>query len=219
MSTTPLAESAEPFSKVIREATAQVHHDAERGPLVRSLLRGELPRDRYVELVAQHRHLYEALEDATRRVAGDEVAGPFVDPVLDRTPSLEADLVELDGEDWQERHPALPATVEYARHLDALADDWPAGIVAHHYVRYLGDLSGGQMIAKVVKKAYGVTADAGASFYHFADIEDLDAYKVRYRGLIDAIDLEGEDRERFTDEVMVAFASTGAIYNAIDDLE
>nr|XP_031861388.1 uncharacterized protein CI109_002992 [Kwoniella shandongensis]KAA5528460.1 hypothetical protein CI109_002992 [Kwoniella shandongensis] len=42
-------------------------------------------------------------------------------------------------------------------------------LLAHAYVRYLGDLSGGQFIGARVKKSYGLKSpdESGAKFYHF----------------------------------------------------
>lgn len=216
MTTSPVAEPTDPpLSTAIREASAGVHHAAERSPLVRLLLRGELPIEGYVALVGQHLHLYRALEDAARAVADDPVAGPFVDPALDRAPALAADLAHLAGARGTEDHPPLPATAAYAAHLAALAATWPPGLVAHHYVRYLGDLSGGRMIARVAARAYGVAPGAGGDFYAFDGIDDVDVYKDAYRARLDSLPLDGDERERFTTEVMAAFAGTGAVYDAI----
>lgn len=41
-------------------------------------------------------------------------------------------------------------------------------LVAHAYVRYLGDLSGGQFIKRIVSKAYNLEDGEGTSFFEFA---------------------------------------------------
>ncbi|WP_250544226.1 biliverdin-producing heme oxygenase [Canibacter zhuwentaonis] len=56
------------------------------------------------------------------------------------------------------------------------AVSWHAGIVAHHYTRYLGDLSGGQMIAKRIRSQHGLESDSVA-FYEFAELGDLNEFK------------------------------------------
>ena len=43
----------------------------------------------------------------------------------------------------------------------------PSRLLAHAYVRYLGDLSGGQFIRRRISKAYGLDDGAGVSFYEF----------------------------------------------------
>lgn len=46
-------------------------------------------------------------------------------------------------------------------------------LLSHSYVRYLGDLSGGQVLRRRVAKAYGLAEDddAGVEFYTFGSLE------------------------------------------------
>lgn len=48
----------------------------------------------------------------------------------------------------------------------------PSALLAHSYVRYLGDLSGGQFIRRVVVKAYGLddATSSGVEFYEFKEL-------------------------------------------------
>ena len=71
----------------------------------------------------------------------------------------------------------MPATAAYADRIrEIAAEGWLPGIIAHHYTRYLGDLSGGQMIAKRVKKQFGFER-AGIAFYDFTELGDLGEFK------------------------------------------
>lgn len=46
-------------------------------------------------------------------------------------------------------------------------------LLAHAYVRYMGDLSGGQIIRNKIVKAYDLPdSGAGASFYDFKSLEN-----------------------------------------------
>lgn len=62
-------------------------------------------------------------------------------------------------------------------------------MLAHAYVRYLGDLSGGQFIRRRIAKAYGLEDSAGVSFYDFkklgsnesSTIGDMKKIKEWYR--------------------------------------
>ena len=53
----------------------------------------------------------------------------------------------------------------------------PAPLLAHAYVRYLGDLSGGQTIRHILAKAYGLdeAAGTGVSFYAFKELRSAKA--------------------------------------------
>ena len=64
--------------------------------------------------------------------------------------------------------------MEYITHLQALSDSADASLLlAHTYVRYLGDLSGGQIIRRRVAKAYGVdvASGEGVKFYDFKSLD------------------------------------------------
>ena len=96
----------------------------------------------------------------------------------------------------------------YAGRIASLsASPEPAPLLAHAYVRYLGDLSGGQVIRRRVARAYGLEEDngAGVAFYEFklggggsASIGDMKKIKEWYRegmnaGVGDDRDLKGTD--------------------------
>ncbi|BCJ52454.1 hypothetical protein Asp14428_39290 [Actinoplanes sp. NBRC 14428] len=60
----------------------------------------------------------------------------------------------------------LAATREYRARLHAVAFDKPWAFIAHHYTRYLGDLSGGQYLGPAIARAYGLDG-AGHRFFVF----------------------------------------------------
>ena len=51
-------------------------------------------------------------------------------------------------------------------------------LLAHSYVRYLGDLSGGQYIATKTRKGFGLHGDEGLDFYKFEMIGDEGPMRV-----------------------------------------
>lgn len=64
--------------------------------------------------------------------------------------------------------PPKPLTnyISHVRTLSASPVTAP-GLLAHAYVRYLGDLSGGQFIGARVKKSFDLAGDDGTKFYQF----------------------------------------------------
>lgn len=60
------------------------------------------------------------------------------------------------------------------RDLSRNADLAPR-LLAHAYVRYLGDLSGGQVIGARLRKAYGLNGLDGRRFYYFDLLNDKSA--------------------------------------------
>lgn len=193
-----------PFSTALRTRAADAHSDSEHAGFMADLLRGQGTRDDYVELVAQHWYIYAALEAAADGIRRDAVVAGFVDDRLTRLPSLEADLAFLIGSDWRDRIRPLRITRRYAERITEVGPVWAGGLVAHHYTRYLGDLSGGQFIGRVMKRRFGFDDD-GIRFYRFEDIADPAEYKAQYRDRLDAAPWDEVERERVIDEVLLAY--------------
>lgn len=200
-----------PFSAAIRQATWDAHGNAEQAPFLSALVAGEVDRRGYAELVAQHHFAYASLEGAAEVMRQDPVAGAFVDDALTRGPALVADLEALVGSDWADQVAPNAATVAYAARIDDVCRTWPGGFVAHHYVRYLGDLSGGQMLRGTIEAVYGIDAGSGTAFYDFPAIADLTAYKEAYRARLDAAPWDDDERTRIIDEVLLGYRHNTAV--------
>lgn len=211
---TPIPVSDEPLSVTVRTATLREHREAERSPLMHDLLRGWLPLDAYRCLLVQFAEVYGALEDHAARWRDDPVAGPFLDPALDRRAAIAADLALLDLRCAAATPGRVRATDAYLTAIEQAASSaW--GIVAHHYTRYLGDLSGGQVIGRVLARHYGLGPENGASFYVFDRIADPAGFKARYRSLLDALPWDRLDRDRFVAEVRRAYLSNRAVFDEV----
>lgn len=215
MTDTTTAVETERFSEQIRAATWGDHRDAEKSSAMDRLMAGTLPRDDYAQMMAQLWFVYRDLEAAAAAMADDPSAGPFVDDALTRLPALEADLDVLLGDRWQESVRPIAATVAYTDALEASCFDWPGGFVAHHYTRYMGDLSGGQYIGRIAASTYGLTAERGVAFYRFDAIDDLDGYKQAYRRRLDDLDWDATERARVIDEIHAAYRHNSALLAAL----
>jgi len=87
--------------------------------------------------------------------------------------------------------------------------------LAHHYTRYLGDLSGGQAIAALVTRHYGATPDQ-LGFYRFDVAGDgVVGIKRRYREAMNELALSPDEVGVLIDEVRVSFRMNGAIFEAL----
>lgn len=195
------------FSYAIRTATWGDHSDSEGSTVMEDIMRMRAGLDVYIELVEQHYFMYEALEEASRHLAADPRFAALHPAALVREQALAEDLELLVGENWRERISPVPATVAYADRIRELAaEGWLPGIIAHHYTRYLGDLSGGQMIAKRVKRQHGFER-AGVAFYDFTELGDIAEFKQRYRAVLDELGegLDELERQRMIDEVRAAY--------------
>lgn len=203
-----------PFSQALRERTWSGHSDSEGAGFMTDLMKGDGTREDYIALVAQHYFIYEALEAAETVFADDPVVAHFATPRLTRLPALEADLEFLIGPDWRDRIEPLPATRRYVDRIRQVAATWAGGFVAHHYTRYLGDLSGGQFIRKVMQRRFGFDTN-GVGFYLFDEIADPQEFKQTYRDELDQVDWDDAERERVIDEVLLAYRFNTELF---DDL-
>ncbi|HNI35709.1 MAG TPA: biliverdin-producing heme oxygenase [Microthrixaceae bacterium] len=198
------------FSEQIREATWTDHGKAEHATFMDELTGGRLSQYEYAELVVQMWFVYQALEASAAALSDDVAVAPFLDPALVRVPALEADLEFLLGEEWRSDASPTPETEAYVARLKEVAS-WPGGLLAHHYTRYMGDLSGGLFIGRLVSRLYELGPDSGAAFYDFAGITDAKAFKEAYREHLDAVPFDSEEKLRVIEEIHAAYAFNTAL--------
>ncbi|MDR6868870.1 heme oxygenase [Microbacterium resistens] len=203
------------FSAALRERSSGSHSRSEHAGFMADLLKGEGSREDYVSLVAQHYFIYEALESAGERMRNDPIAEVFLSDKLTRLPALEADLEFLVGADWRETIAPLTTTRRYVERIRQVGATWPGGFVAHHYTRYLGDLSGGLFIGRVMQRRFGFETN-GVGFYLFDDIADPKAFKDVYREQLDAAPWDERERERVIDEVLLAYRFNTELFEELD---
>lgn len=208
-----------PFSTLIRTASHEAHTEAETSAFMGDLLGGRLGVDAYRRYTEQLWFVYRALENGTEALRDDPVAGPFLQPELVRVAELERDLTHLHGtDDWRERVRPLSATAAYADRVTACARGWPGGLVAHHYTRYLGDLSGGQIIRARAERTWGFAHKGdGVRFYVFEEIPNPAAFKRAYRELLDQVPADDLEKMRIVDECKRAFALNTGVFRALGE--
>ncbi|MFB7210704.1 heme oxygenase (biliverdin-producing) [Streptomyces sp. NPDC056255] len=213
------ATATTPFSTLIRTASHEQHTEAETSTFMSDLLGGRLGVEAYTRYTEQLWFVYRALEEGAQALHGDPVAGPFIRPELMRTAELERDLAHLRGADWREGLEPLPATAVYAARVAECARDWPAGYVAHHYTRYLGDLSGGQIIRDRAERTWGFARKGdGVRFYVFEEISNPASFKRDYRELLDAVDADDLEKQRVVDECKRAFVLNTAVFRELGEV-
>ncbi|MCW2529138.1 MAG: heme oxygenase [Pseudonocardiales bacterium] len=164
-----------------------------------------LDRVAYVQYLAQLYAIYTELEDAADHLVHDPEVGVFLRPELQRTPALVADLITLVGTDWASRIRVLPATARYVNRLHHVAVSWPAGYLAHHYTRYLGDLSGGFFIGRALGNTLGLAGNEGRQFFAFDAIPAPGPFKDWYRDHLDSAAWTEAEQDRIISEAVLAY--------------
>ena len=192
------------FADRLWARTEPLHRQAERSGIVRDLLRGQASPRAYALLLRNLLPIYAALERGLERLAGSPIVGPLAQPEVFRASALRADLAQLDGAGL----PLLGSGCRYADRIDEAARNGGALLVAHAYVRYLGDLNGGQ----ILKRLLGQRLDLGPeclTYYDFPD--DAAILAEEYRASIDAAGAAIDAAEPVIEEACAAFRLTIAL--------
>ncbi|MBF0723570.1 biliverdin-producing heme oxygenase [Sanguibacter inulinus] len=200
---TILATDRPTLSSRLREGTREEHESAESSGFISRLMSGGLSVDAYVALASQQFFVYSALEAIADDVRTLPQGSSLLFDELTRTPSIARDLEHLVGPDWRAIVMPLPATVRYVEALEASATSLPR-YAAHAYTRYLGDLSGGQIIKRMLERHYGLGPE-GITFYSFEEIPKSKPFKDVYRERLDGLELDEEQLAEAVAEAKGAF--------------
>jgi heme oxygenase (biliverdin-producing, ferredoxin) len=205
MPTTPTDVASPSIVTALYLRTKALHVEAERSGIIRDLLRGEATREGYLLLLRNLLPAYQAMEQGLARHRGSPALGELAHYSLDRAPAIEADLVALCGVHWSQGVPLLAAGDVYARRIAKVAEGDGARLIAHAYTRYLGDLSGGQILQRLLARSLDLQPSE-LSFYDFARIPDLDTLKGDYRQAIDCAGALAADPQAVIEEGAIAFS-------------
>lgn len=207
-----MASNGAALSAAMRDGSQVEHDAAEESPFVVEVLSGHVNARGYVDYLLRLRMVYAALEDAVRNHRDDPLVAAVYDPTLERLPAIDADLdhwAALDGR-APDRDIDSPAARDYRDRLAGCT--WGGDLIAHHYTRYLGDLSGGQAIGRTLNRVFDLDG-AGLAFYHFPLRPK--PYKDAYRARLDALGLSDDEIGRVVDEVRLAFRLNQALFDEL----
>lgn len=199
----------------LRQATRSLHTEVERSDFMRALLRGQLARASYCLMLRNLHALYEALEDALSANRQLASVAAICMPALYRTQALAQDLDTLYGPLWRSRLEVNPACHDYLCRLLELKRTQPELLVAHAYVRYLGDLSGGQQLKRIVARSLDLPAGAGVGFYDFGDNEQTLTLTRNFRAGLAAIEADARQADQIVAEAQDAFARHGELFRQL----
>lgn len=205
----PETVTQDALSTLMRDGSRAEHTSAESSTFMTELLEGRSTVETYTVFLRQLAAVYEALETVGRELASDPVASAVVDEAVMRGEAIDTDMRFLAGEAWRDL-PVGPAAVAYVERIHETRDD-AERYLAHHYTRYLGDLSGGQAIGRILAREYGLT-EGGTAFYEFPAVPKPKLYKDAYRAGLDALPLDADAKQRVVAEVKVAFALNEALF-------
>lgn len=189
----------------LKSETGELHRAAERSCFMSALLRGRLDRRAYALLLRSLHEVYASLEAGLDAHATHPQLAPLWCPGLARRTALEGDLDRLAGRSWAVGLEARPAARRHAMRLQQLAREAPGLLAAHAYVRYLGDLSGGQMLAPIVERSLQLQPGEATRFYDFGGATATAQRARELRDGLAAIDDQGPLADAQVAEAKLAF--------------
>lgn len=202
--TTPTTE-APSFAAQLKSSTRTEHDAAEHSSFIQDLMEGKLTAEDYVRLLAQYQPLYGALEKACAAWRSEPSVQQLLDPALDRSEAIRNDLAGLTEYLGIEMPDLTNAVTLYTQRIHEVgALQTPERLIAHHYLRYLGDLSGGQAIGALVARHYNIPSEL-LTMWKFPTIDKPKIYKDTYRIHLDHF-AQQANQEEIIDEARLGFA-------------
>lgn len=204
------------LSTKLREGTKKAHTMAENVGFVKCFLKGVVEKNAYRKLVCSFYYVYSEMEAQIRSHQEHPILGKMYYPCLERQESLEQDLSFYYGPDWKRQISESPATKVYVERIREIASSAPELMISHSYTRYLGDLSGGQILQGIVQRSLNLPAGKGSAFYLFKEIDDEKQFKADYRQQLDALPISEAVAEQIVDEANAAFDLNMKIFQELE---
>ena len=193
------------FALQLKTETKKSHTAAENTKFVGSFLRGVVSKESYKQLVANFYFIYRAMEEEVDKLKEDPIVSKIAYDELNRVNNLERDLRYFYGPNWRAIITPSDACQQYVNRIREVADEDPELLVGHHYTRYLGDLSGGQILRGIAEKALNLPEGEGLYFYEFEKIEDKKEFKTKYRASLNELPINQSQANAIINEANYAF--------------
>lgn len=204
------------LAQKLREGTKKSHTMAENTGFVACFLKGTVEKTSYRKLVSNLYFVYSAMEEEMARHQGHPILSQIYFPELNRKEALERDLVYYYGPNWRSEVTPSDAAQAYVDRIREISNTAPELLVAHSYTRYLGDLSGGQILKGIAQRGMNLTDGAGTNFYEFKTISDEKAFKQTYRQALDELPVDDATADRIVDEANDAFGMNMKMFKELE---
>lgn len=204
------------LATMLREGTKKAHTMAENVGFIKCFLKGVVEKNSYRKLVANFYFVYSAMEEELDKLACHPVISKIYFPELNRKQSLEQDLFFYYGSNWRKEISLSSAGKAYVDRIREIAATKPELLVAHSYTRYLGDLSGGQLLKKIVRQTMNLLNNEGTAFYEFRDILDEKAFKNKYRAAMNGLPVDLATAEAIVEEANATFGMNMKMFQELE---
>jgi heme oxygenase len=170
----------------------------------------------YRKLVANLYFVYSAMEEEMERHRQHPILSKIYFQQLNRQRSLETDLKYYFGSQWRDAIALSPAGEAYVQRIREVSNNEPELLIAHLYTRYLGDLSGGQILKGIAQRAMNLSDGEGTAFYEFEEIPDEKQFKATYRQALDELPIDEATATRIVDEANAAFGMNMKLFQELE---
>jgi len=204
------------LATLLRVGTQKSHSAAESTDFIKCFLKGVVDKTSYSRLVGNLYFVYKAIEAEFEVHKHDPVLSKLYYRELWREKSLELDMLFYFGSNWREIVKPTPACEKYLARIHEISANDPVLLVAHAYTRYMGDLSGGQILKKIAKESMGLEEGSGTAFYEFDDIHNHGEFKKHYRQALDTLPIDESTAERIVEEANASFHINMAMFRELE---
>nr|YP_009392073.1 Heme oxygenase [Periphykon beckeri]ARW60421.1 Heme oxygenase [Periphykon beckeri] len=204
------------LAQKLREGTTKSHSMAENVSFVKSFLGGVINKKSYRQLVANFYFIYNAIEEEIENNKTNLAVSSIYFPELYRKESLAKDLDYYYGSNWIQQINPSQATKVYVDRIHQIGYSNPELLIAHSYTRYIGDLSGGQILKKIAQNAMQLPDNQGTCFYDFKLIDNEKAFKDSYRKSLNNIPLNNDQIQKIIAEANVAFSLNMKVFQELN---
>lgn len=204
-----------PFIDRMKEETLEAHDESKDSGFAVTIMSGEWSPFAFVEWQRSLYPVYNTLETVLKKNRKDPILSIFDHRKLDRSERILHDLATYNVDPVLDPSP-LPCVQDYVACV-ADTDGSTPRVLAYHYTRYMGDMIGGQVIARSMKEKYGMSDDS-LTCYDFKELGDLHHYRKNYKILIELLPWSDEEREQFVDEIKTAYKINAVLFEQLYDM-
>ncbi|GAA5806795.1 hypothetical protein MFLAVUS_000143 [Mucor flavus] len=217
------------LASAMREGIKVIHRAAETSAFTKRFLKGEINGDEYGCYINSLYFVYKYMEDLLEHYKNHPVVSIIHFPhELNRREAIEKDLAFFYGQDRVAElinpETMSPAVKKYVQAMHDACAKSPALLIAHSYSRYLGDLSGGQILSKRLEKIVLMMdkqdrdATEGLNFYQFNNLGNQTDFKNFYRERLNAAKVDQVTRDLIVAEAIQSFELNISLFDEIQQL-
>ena len=202
----------------LRSGTQHSHAETENIGFMKCFVKGLVDRNCFAKFLSNLYFVYSELELAIENRKNNSCLSVVYFPELKRKTNLEKDLEFYYGLNWKNQIAPSPQAQNYVSRIREVYEKEPELLIGHAYTRYMGDLSGGQMLQKVVQSTLKLEGYQGTSFYNFEQIPDKTAFKNKYREALDKVPVDDKTAEKIVLEANKSFSFNMKIAKELEQI-